>query len=77
MAWIQHDSATDEPWAQWGLYVYDGTSIRRRHHPPATATVEVPAAWGPGRTIRTRIRDLGYTAELLKTGDDTDLLLLG
>lgn len=77
MAWMQHDDTDpDVPWAAWGLYAYDGITIRRRHHPAATATVEVPTAWGPRRLIQTRIRELGYTAELVTTGDTHDLLLL-
>jgi hypothetical protein len=67
----------DSPQAVWGLYVYDGVSIRRRHHPAARATVEVPTAWGPQRTIQTRLRNLGYAVALTKTGEDIDLLLLG
>jgi hypothetical protein len=42
----------------------------------ATAHVEVPAAWGPARLIQTRLRGLGYTVGLVRTGDDADLLLL-
>ena len=78
MAWMQHKPVDpDSPQAVWGLYAYDGVSIRRRHHPAASATVEVPAAWGPERVIQTRLRDLGYAVALQKTGDDTDVLLLG
>jgi hypothetical protein len=78
MAWMQHQPPDpDAPQAVWGLYVYDGVSIRRRHHPAARATVEVPSAWGPERVIQTRLRDLGYAVALTRTGDDTDVLLLG
>jgi hypothetical protein len=78
MVWMQHRPVDPEdPQAVWGLYVYDGVTIRRRHHPAATATVEVPTAWGPGRVVQTRIRDLGYAVDLVKTGDEADELLLG
>ena len=78
LAWMQHNPPDpDAPQAIWGLYVYDGMSIRRRHHPAASATVEVPARWGPGRVIQTRLRDLGYAVALQKTGDAIDVLLLG
>jgi hypothetical protein len=78
MAWMQHRPVDPEdPQAVWGLYAYDGVTIRRRHHPAAQATVEVPAAWGPSRVVQTRIRDLGYAVDLVKTGDEADELLLG
>lgn len=78
MAWMQHDNPDPEvPWAVWGLYVYDGGTIRRRHHPAAKACVEVPASWGPTRVIETRLRDLGYAVALVKTGGEEDVLLLG
>lgn len=77
-AWMQHDQADrDHPQAVWGLYLYDGVSIRRRHYPAATASVEVPASWGPQRVIGTRLRDLGYAVALVKTGGCTDRVLLG
>lgn len=78
MAWMQHRPADpDDPQAVWGLYVYDGATIRRRHYLAARATVEVPTSWGPSRTVMTRIRNLGYAVGLQKTGDETDILLLG
>ena len=77
-AWMQHNPRDpDAPQAVWGLYVFDGASIRRRHHPAAAATVEVPTAWGPRRIIQTRLRDLGYAVALERTGDEEDVLLLG
>lgn len=78
MAWMQHQPADpDDPQAVWGLYLCDGVSIRRRHHPAASATVEVPASWGPSRTVLTRLRSLGYAVALQRTGDEKDVLLLG
>lgn len=78
MAWMQHRPPDpDDPQAVWGLYAYDGVSIRRRHHPAAKARVEVPSAWGPSQTIKTRLRGLDYEVDHLKTGDETDVLLLG
>lgn len=75
---MQHDPPdADNPQAIWGLYLYDGATIRRRHHPAAAATVEVPAKWGPMRVIETRLRDLGYAAALVKSGGEEDVLLLG
>jgi hypothetical protein len=77
-AWMQHKPVNpDDPQNVWGLYVYDGATIRRRHYPAARVSVEVPARWGPERVIQTRLRDLGYAVALQRTGDDTDMLLLG
>lgn len=61
MAWMQHeDPAPDVPWAQWGLYQYDGTTIRRRYSPAARARVEVPDG-GPRDRFTTLLRDTGYS----------------
>lgn len=77
-AWMQHAPPDpDDPQAVWGLYVYDGVTIRRRHHPAATVTVDVPASWGPTRVIETRLRNLGYAVALTRTGGDEDVLLIG
>lgn len=69
MAWMQHESPPGEgPWATWGLYAYDGQTIRRRHHPPATAHIELPTA---GAT--NEMRDLGYAV----LPQQNDVLVLG
>jgi hypothetical protein len=71
MAWMQHeDPAPDVPWAQWGLYQYDGTTIRRRHTPAARAMVEPPAE-DHGR-VTALLRETGYSIEAC---DDATLLL--
>jgi hypothetical protein len=67
IAWMQHDPADpDNPQAVWGLYVYDGATIRRRNHPEGRARVE----GGPDRLAE--FRDLGY-AVLRESGS----ILLG
>ena len=63
MAWMQHeDPAPDVPWAMWGLYHYDGTTIRRRHAPAARARIELPGA-GPRDRFTALLRDSGYSVE--------------
>lgn len=63
MAWLQHeDPAPDFPWSRWGLYRYDGTTIRRRHAPAATAWIEVPAG-RDGQRVTALLRDTGYSVE--------------
>lgn len=77
-AWLQHDPPDEaDPQAVWGMYVYDGETIRRRYSPAARASVEVSVKWGPQRTVQTRLRDLGYAAALIKTGDARDIVELG
>jgi hypothetical protein len=69
MAWMQHEPPPGEgPWATWGLYAYDGVTIRRRHHPQATAHIELPA---DGAT--NEMRDLGYAV----LPQQNDVLVLG
>lgn len=78
IAWMQHQPIDpDAPQAVWGLYVYDGVTIRRRHHPAARASVEVPAKWGPARVVQTRLRNLGYAAGIVKTGESIDVIEVG
>jgi hypothetical protein len=73
MAWMQHeDPAPDVPWAVWGLYQYDGTTIRRRHSPAARATVELPGERRAGFTAS--LRETGYSVEAC-SGDPVTLLL--
>jgi hypothetical protein len=78
MAWMQHEDPTpDVPWSTWGLYLYDGVIIRRRHAPAAIASVEVPAGPdGPDR-ITARLRDTGYSVEPWRprSGGDKTLLI--
>lgn len=63
MAWMQHDDpAPDVPWAQWGLYQYDGATIRRRYAPAAKAWIEVPARQRRAE-VGTLLRDTGYCVE--------------
>lgn len=78
MAWMQHQPADpDSPQAVWDLYLYDAETLRRRHHPAAVAHIGVPASWGPGRVIQTRMRNLGYAVALVVTGGDFDILQIG
>jgi hypothetical protein len=78
IAWMQHPPADPhDPQAEWGFYLYDGASIRRRYPEAARVHVEVPASWGPAQTIKTRLRGLGYDIDHIKTGDEKDVLLLG
>lgn len=77
MAWMQHEDPTpDVPWSAWGLYVYDGVTIRRRHTPAAVARVELsPDSDGMDR-ITARLRDTGYrVARHRLAGDDRTLLI--
>lgn len=67
VAWMQHDDPDPErPWAIWGMYLFDGVTIRQRHR-GAAARIE-----DPGVEQTARLRDLGY-AVYLGEGD----LLLG
>lgn len=78
IAWVQHQPAdTDDPHAVWGLYLFDGKTIRQRHYPAARASVEVSSRWGPSQTVKTRLRGLGYTVDHVKTGEVLDVLKLG
>src|SRR5690348_11949612 len=78
IAWVQHQTTDpDDPHALWGLFVFDGETIRRRHYPAARASVEVSSRWGPSQTVKTRLRDLGYRVDHVKTGDEHDVLKLG
>ncbi|GAA4603767.1 hypothetical protein GCM10023195_12570 [Actinoallomurus liliacearum] len=64
MAWMQHEDPTpDVPWSAWGLYLYDGVTIRRRHTPAATARIEIPAGPDAPDRITARLRDTGYRVE--------------
>jgi hypothetical protein len=56
VAWMQHvDPDPERPWAIWGMYRYDGGTIRRRHHPAATVHVTDATP-----ELTTQLRDLGY-----------------
>jgi hypothetical protein len=69
MAWMQHDDPSpDVPWSTWGLYIYDGTTIRRRHSPAARAHIE-----GAHRRLATHLRETGYSVD----PDPDHTLLLG
>lgn len=67
MAWLQHEPVDDVPWADWGLFRYDGKTIRRRHHPPARVHIELPAAGAASE-----MRELGYAVM-----PEQDVLVLG
>ncbi|GAB3964028.1 hypothetical protein GCM10029978_023590 [Actinoallomurus acanthiterrae] len=78
MAWMQHDDPTpDVPWSAWGLYLYDGVTIRRRHAPAATASVEIPAGDARRERITALLRDTGYSVEPYRrtSGDPRTLLI--
>lgn len=69
MAWLQHEAPQSKgPWAIWGLYTYDGVTIRGRRPPRATAHIELPA---DGAT--NEMRDLGYAV----LPQESDVLVLG
>ena len=75
MAWMQHeDPAPDIPWAAWGLYHYDGTSIRRRHSPVARARVELPDSGLRDRLV-SGLRDAGYAVDTYDDGGTMTLAL--
>jgi hypothetical protein len=76
MAWMQHDDPAPEfPWARWGLYHYDGATIRRRYAPAATARVELPA--GRQDQVTALLRDTGYSVQAChdRTGDGLTVVI--
>ncbi|MCO6008681.1 hypothetical protein NE236_27275 [Actinoallomurus purpureus] len=77
MAWMQHeDPAPDVPWSAWGLYLYDGVTIRRRHAPAAIARIEVPMDGNGRERVTARLRDTGYSVEPHPTSSDQGTLLI-
>ena len=78
MAWLQHeDPAPDFPWSTWGLYRYDGRTIRRRHAPAAVAWIETPAG-ADGERLRALLRETGYSVEAGRpAGQRGGMLLIG
>ena len=76
MAWMQHDDpAPDFPWAHWGLYHYDGATIRRRYAPAATARVEMPAGRSGREQVTTLLRETGYSVEAYRDSGGAGLTL--
>ena len=78
MAWLKHeDPAPDFPWSTWGLYRYDGKTIRRRHAPAAVAWIEMPAG-ADGERVRALLRDTGYSVEAGRSpAEHAGALLIG
>jgi hypothetical protein len=77
MAWMQHDDpAPDLPWARWGLYHYDGATIRRRYAPAATARVEMPAGRHHREQVTTLLRETGYSVEAYRGSGGAGLILM-
>jgi hypothetical protein len=74
MAWMQHeDPAPDVPWAMWGLYHYDGATIRRRHSPAARARIELLDV--SRERFTPELREAGYSVETYEHGTAVTLVL--